>query len=216
MPFSRLLSFLLMPLLTYAAQMPLPDLRTEGTTGGTFFYVRNTSSQPLTAYYLELVGYPGSQFVQVQDEVAAEPIAPGAERRLFSPSMTPGAAPDYMKMRAAIYADGSSSGDPEKVQQVIEHRRVILETTRELIRRVEKAQSAGTARSTLVDELRQSAGPVSTPARRDRFRPASINQIDRRQLIEATAARIDTKSLDSVLGELRTAERALAASKPTL
>src|SRR5437764_894400 len=33
-----------------AAEMPLPVLRTEATSGGSIFYIKNNSTQPLTAY----------------------------------------------------------------------------------------------------------------------------------------------------------------------
>ena len=32
------------------AQPPLPTLRTEPTTGGSIFFVKNTAAQPVTAY----------------------------------------------------------------------------------------------------------------------------------------------------------------------
>src|SRR3954466_820834 len=92
------------------AQAPLPDLRVEAAPGGSVFYVRNTSSQPLTAFLIELVNYPGSTFSFWQDDVTATPIPPGGEKRIPVSSMTVGAVPDYVKLQAALYADGSSSG----------------------------------------------------------------------------------------------------------
>lgn len=46
------------------------------------------------------------------------------------------AVPDY------VNSDGSSSSIPENIAQFIERRRSVLETTRALIRRLEKGQSA--------------------------------------------------------------------------
>src|SRR5580698_458791 len=127
---------LLLPLFAIAAQ--LPELRTEPIGGGTVFFVKNTSSQPLTGYLIELVDYPGSSYSLWQDEISSEPVAPGAEKRIQVTNMTAGAVPDYMMIQAAIYADGSTAGVPEKVTQFIERRKAALATTRELIARIGK------------------------------------------------------------------------------
>src|SRR5208337_3305065 len=81
-----------------AAQMPLPELRTEPTAGGSIFYIRNNSPQPLNAYLIELVDYPGSSYALWQDETVAEPIPPQGEKRIQVANMTVGAVPDYVKM----------------------------------------------------------------------------------------------------------------------
>jgi hypothetical protein len=197
-----------------AAQTLLPGLRVEPVSGGTVFYVKNTAPQPLTAFILELDGYPGSGYVLVQDESSAEPIPAGSEKRINSTNMTPGAVPEYMKMQAALYADGTSAGKPEKVAQLVEHRRAMLETTRGLIGRIEKAQSAGTQKAVLIGDLKQWAGSIAEPTRRDRFRAAGVNQNDSRNLIERAAARLEAGSAEEALAGLRASERALAASKP--
>jgi hypothetical protein len=118
---------------TAAAQAPLPELRIEPTTGGSFLYVKNVATQPLTAYLIELVDYPGSRYSLLTDEVGREPIAPGTEKKIRVNNMTVGAVPDYVKIRAAIYADGSTAGIPEKVTQIVNLRRQLLATTREQI-----------------------------------------------------------------------------------
>ena len=51
-----------------AAEMPLPELRIEPANGGSILFVKNVSPQPLTAFLIELVDYPGSGFAMVQDE----------------------------------------------------------------------------------------------------------------------------------------------------
>lgn len=214
MSIKRLAIALAVALAPAAAQPPLSGLRVEPVSGGTIFYVKNTASQPLTAFILELDGYPGSGYVLVQDESSAEPIPPGGERRINSTNMTPGAVPDYMKLQAAIYADGTSAGKPEKVAQLAEHRRAMLETTRGLIGRVEKAKPGGD-KVALIADLKQWAGSIPEPTRRDRLRSAAINQIDSRNLIERTATRLEAGSLDDALAGLRASERALAASKST-
>jgi len=63
---------------TAVAQPPLPGLRVEPISGGTVFYVKNTASQPLAAFILELDGYPGGGYVSVHDESSGGPIAPGS------------------------------------------------------------------------------------------------------------------------------------------
>src|SRR5450755_3441969 len=125
-----------------AAGQPPPELRTEPVTGGSIFYVKNTGSQPVTAYLIELVNYPGSYYSLWQDELAGELIAPGTEKRIPVANMTVGAVPDYVKLQAALFADGSSAGVPERIAQMVERRRFILGTVRELIARLEKAKAA--------------------------------------------------------------------------
>ena len=200
MPLRTFATALLLSLSAISAQPPLPELRTEPTTGGSIFNIRNVASQPLTAFLIELVNYPGSSYSLWQDEIAAEPILPGVEKRLPVSNMTVGAVPGYVKIQAAIYADGSSSGIPEKIAQFIERRRSVLETTRELIHRLEKGQSA--------TDLKQWADSLQPPGKSK----GTITQIAARTLIAETAAHFD----DATLPRLRASERALAASKPAL
>src|ERR1039458_675989 len=141
-----------------AAQMPLPELRTEPTAGGSIFYIRNNSPQPLNVYLIELVDYPGSSYSLWQDETVADPIPPKGEKRIQVANMTVGAVPDYVKMQAALYAGGTTAGIPEKVAQLLDRRRSMLESTRQLIGRMEKAQAGGTAKAALVADLK----PINT------------------------------------------------------
>lgn len=114
----------------------LPELRIDAIAGGSVLYVRNTSAQPLVTYLIELVDYPGSSFSMWQDEA----VAPGVERRLQITNMTVGAVPDYVKVRAALYADGSSAGVPEKVTLLAGRRKAQFEAGRELARRLETGE----------------------------------------------------------------------------
>jgi len=198
-----------------SAAQPVPELRVEPTAGGSIFYIKNGSTEPLTAYLIELVDYPGSYYAMWQDDVST-PIAPGAEKRIQISNMTVGAVPDYVKMQAAIYADGSSSGIPEKVTQLVERRRFTLATTRELIGRLEKAQSAGTAKASVMADLRQWAGSIEQQGRPNRNSQATINQAAGRPLIADAAAGLDAHSIEEELARLRASEKALAASKPPL
>ena len=199
-----------------ATAAELPGLRIEATVGASIFHIKNVSPQPLTAYLVELVGYPGSSFTLVQDEITAEPIPAGGEKNVRVTDMTVGAAPEYVKVQAALYADGSSGGSPEKVAQLVDHRRLILQTIRELIGRLEKARSAGTPKATVMADLKQWSGTMQPPTRRERTSPAGINQAAARRLIEDTAALLDAKSPDEVLTSLHASERSLASSRPAL
>jgi hypothetical protein len=195
-----------------AAEMPLPVLRIEPVTGGSVFYVKNTSAQPLTAYLIELVNYPGSSYSLWREEITAQPVAPGAEKRIPVNNMTVGAVPDYVKLQAALFADGTSSGIPEKVTQLVERRRALLDTTRQLLGRLEKA---GTSKAGQAD-LKQWADSMQPSGKPNRNSQAFINQSAARGLIADTVANLDKLSLEDTLTGLRAKERALAASKPSL
>jgi len=206
MSLKTLAPVLLLPLLATAAQ--LPELRTEPIGGGTVFFVKNTSPQPLTAYLIELVNYPGSSYTLWQDEITMEPIAPGAEKRIQVTNMTAGAVPDYMKIQAAIYADGSTAGVPEKVTQFIERRRFLLATTRELIGRLEKGATKA--------DLKQWADSLQPVGKVKPNSQPVINQAAARSLVIETAAKLEAHSSDETLRGLRASEKALTASKPSL
>lgn len=189
------------------AQQPLPELRVEPVPAGSVFLVRNGSAQPLTAFLIELVNYPGSSYVLWQDDLAA-PIPAGGEKRIPVTNMTVGAVPDYVKLQAALFADGSSSGVAGKVTELIERRRTTLVTTRELIRRLEQSEGA--------EELKQWADSIAAPTRAERNTPAAIGKAVAKVLIGDTARLAAARPRAEVLGRLRVSERALAASKPVL
>lgn len=198
---------LLLPLLATAADLPV--LRTEPIGGGTVFFVKNTSTLPLTGYLIELVDYPGSSYSLWMDEVVTgEPVAPGAEKRIQVTNMTAGAVPDYMKIQAAIYADGSTAGVPAKVTQFLERRKAVLATTRELIGRIGKG--ATKADLTQWADSLQPVGKVKPNAQ------PVINQAAARALVSEAAAKLGSGSAEQTLGWLRGSEKALAASKPAL
>jgi len=182
------------------AQAPLPQLKVEPTGGGSYFYVKNTAPQPLTGYLIELVDYPGSSYSLWTDEAAGEPLAPGAEKKTRVSNMTVGAVPDYVKLEAAIYADGSTAGVPEKVAQFIERRKQLLATTRELIVRMEKP-------GTTSADLRQWADSLD-PGKR--LTQASINSAAARGLIFETAGMLDSHPAAEILAQLKAHEKALA------
>jgi hypothetical protein len=216
MSFTRFVAALTIAVSAAFAQAPLPGLRVEPTDGGSILYVKNGSAQPLTAFLVEMLHYPGSYYALWQDDVASEPIPPGVERRIPVTNMTIGAAPEYVKLEAALFADGTSSGVPGKVTQLVERRRFVLETTRDLAGRLEKARSAGTAKDEVVAELNKWADSFPPPTRSNRTSQAAVNNAAAKSLIEDTAAHLKDGSLDAVLAQLRTSEKALEASKPAL
>src|SRR5450756_2543997 len=207
---TRFVALLLVALPAIAAQMPLPELRIEATAGGSIFYIKNNSTQPLVSYLIALVDYPGSSYSLWQDETVAEPIPPKGEKRIQVANMTVRAVPDYVKMRAALYAGGTSAVIPEKVAQLLDRRRVTLETTRQLIARIEKAQAGGIPKSEAVAGLKQWADTLQPAGKGNRNSPAAINQAAARSVIAATAARLDTLSFAESLAVLRAWESALA------
>lgn len=200
-----------------AAAAELPQLRVEAVAGASVFYLKNVSSQPITAYLVELDGYPGSAFALLEDNVTGEPVAPGVEKPIKVTDMTAGAAPEYVKVESALFADGTSVGSPAKVTQLIEHRRFMLQTTRELIGRLEKAKPSNTPKATLVADLKAWADTMRPPtSHKQRYAPAGMNSASGRTLITETATKIEAGSLDEVLTNLHAAEHALASSKPAL
>jgi len=211
--FATVLLLLLSPLAI--AQAPLPELHIEAIGGGTAFTVKNTASQPLTAYFIELVGYPGSSYVLIEDDIES-PIPPGGQKRIPVGNMIPGAAPNYMKLQAAIFADGSSIGSPEKVTQIIERRRLMLQTTRDAIQRLEKAKAGSTPKDAIIADFKQWDASIPEPVHKYRFRPKELNQTDTKALITNIATKLESQPIDDVLAGLQASEHAMAASRPAL
>ena len=207
MSFRVLAAALLLALPATGADAPLPELRIEPKAGGSIFFIKNVSSQPISAYLIELVGYPGSSYSLWQDDIwpdgGSGMIAPGTEQRTEIANMTVGAVPDYVKVQAAIYSDGTTAGIPEKVKQLLERRRAMLGTTRDLIRRLQSGE-------TNLKQLAESAPKASGKSQ------AAINQAASNKLIEDTAARLKTHSVEDTLADLRAREKAMAASLPAL
>lgn len=216
MSFKSFAAALLLAVTACAAEAPLPALRIEPTTGASIFYVRNTYSQPLTAFLIELAGYPGSYFQLWQDDVTSEPIAPGVEKRIQVSDMTAGAVPDYVKVEAAIYADGTTAGMPDKITQLTQRRAFLLKTTRELIQRLNKAQTDNTPKAALVDSLKQWADSLPRLTKSTKNSQTAINQSAAKTLIGETAAQLDAHSIPDTLTSLHSSEQALATSKPSL
>jgi hypothetical protein len=205
---------LLAALPAITAEMPLPGLRIEPTGGGSIFYIKNNAPAALTAYLIELVDYPGSSYSFWQDETTAEPIPPQGEKRIQVANMTVGAVPDYVKMQAAVYAGGSTAGVPEKVTQLVERRRAMLDTLRQVIARIEKAQSDAMPKPVLVADLKKWADTMQPQGKANRNSPAVVNQSAAGGVIARAAGKLDAQSEEETLGVLRTLERLLAGNIP--
>lgn len=212
----RSLTATLLLALAAAVAQPLPELRTEATNGGSIFYIKNVASQPVTAFLIELVNYPGSYYSLWRDELASELIAPGAEKRIPVTNMTVGAVPDYVKLQAALFADGSSAGVPEKIAQMVERRRFTLGTIRDLISRLEKAQAASTPKADVIADWKQWGDSFLPRGRANPMSQATINQNAARGIIADAITWLNSHSPDETFAKLRDGERSLADSKPAL
>ena len=212
MPISKIFLAVLAGAAAAAAQA-LPALRTEAVGGGSVFYVRNGAAQPLTAYLIELVDYPGSSYALFEDEIVA-PLAPGAEKRIPVTNMTVGAAPEYVKITAAVYADGTSAGDQAKASLIVGRRKAVLQTERDLIARLEKAKAAGATKDALAAEWKQWADSLPPEGKSRRLTAANVNQEASRMTIAGAIGRLEHASIEELLAELRAREQALEAAKP--
>ena len=152
---------------------------------------------------IELVDYPGSFFSYFEDDLAsaAIPLPPGGERRIPLTNMTIGAVPEYVKVRAAIYSDGSSEGVPERVNNVLNRRHHLADTVRKLILHIETGDLKSWA-----DTL--APPPGVKPARR--MTQDWVNQTASRALLAKTVSDLEKgKARESVLIELRNIESAI-------
>jgi hypothetical protein len=195
-----------------AAQAPLPVLRIDPTAGGSVFYIKNTYTQPVTAYFIEMADYPGSYYSLWADISDSEPIAPAAEIRKPISNMTVGAVPDYVKLQAAIFADGSTAGVPEKITLLLGRRRAILSAVRDMVRIAEKTA----AKETLIQDLKQYSESLPTVSRAQSRSQAGVDQSAVRATVAKAMSRLGAESPELLLAELRLLERMLTASKPAL
>jgi hypothetical protein len=197
------------------AQAPLPGLRVEPALQSSILYVKDAASQPaLTAFLVELVHYPGSYYQLWDDGLTAEPIAPGAEKKIPISNMTVGAVPDYVHLTAAVYADGSTAGQPEKVAQLIARRKAMLATSRELIAKLEKIKSGGAAAAAA--DLKQQAEGMQGLTRGTQNSQPAIDQSASKSLTAQAAMQLGSHSIDDTIAWLRSVESRLASSKPAL
>ena len=193
---------------------PLPELKIDAVAAGSVLRIRNIAPLPLTAYLIELVDYPGSSFANWQDAITGELIAPGVEINVPISNMTVGAVPDYVKLQAALYADGSSSGVPEKVALLIASRRAQLETARELIARLNAAIAKETPVLQLVAALSEWADAIKPPGKPANRVPLTMS--NQMAMIYNIKGKLATQSVPVVLKQVQAREQQLIASKPPL
>lgn len=199
------------------AESPLPELRVEPAVQSSILFVKDPASQPpLTAFLVELVGYPGSYYQLWEDDVTSGPVEPGVEKRIPISDMTVGAVPNYVKLTAAIYADGTSAGVPEKVTQLVERRKATLVATRQLIAKLDDAIKANTPAATLAVELQQQADALPKLTRSTQKSQTAINQSAVKNATAQAADYLSGHSIDQTLSALHAAEAKLVASKPAL
>jgi len=211
----KLAGALALALASAAAQTPLPGLRIEAVPGGSVIFVRNSASQPLTGYLIELVDYPGSSFVLWRDAYVDDEAAytePSVEKRIPVSSMTVGAVPDYVKIRAAVYADGTTAGLGDRVSLLLDRRHALLDTMREIIRRIE----ATSDKTALIASLNQWAETLRPAGRVNGMSPTVARQAVARSWVAVIAKSLDTHTPAEVLDLLKRSERRLVESKPPL
>lgn len=192
---------------------PLPQLRIEAVDAGSVIYIRNVCAIPLTAFLVELVGYPGSSYSFWQDEVTSGGITPGIEKKYPVTNMLIGASPDYVKVQAAIYLDGGSSGIPAKVALLLARRRATLDTTRELIRRLEKEDAS---KATMTAGLKRWADSLKPAHGANRDAPEAIRKDAALVEVYSTIRSLDEHTVDETLRTLRETEKVIASSRPLL
>ncbi|MGC4055208.1 MAG: hypothetical protein QM757_40750, partial [Paludibaculum sp.] len=168
---------------------------------------------PLVGYMIELVEYPGSWFAFWQDETTAEPIKPGEERRIPITNMTVGAAPEYVKLQAAVFADGSTAGVPERVPVLVERRKQILATVTELVARLSKAEAAGQSGAAAASDLKKWVESIPGPTRSNRAKQEGIVAAAVQGRIEAAAVALEKSSVPKILESLKAEARKLNGEK---
>jgi hypothetical protein len=183
------------------AQTACPEVKAEPVENGSLIYLRHNEAQPLTGFLIEIVDYPGNRFVYMKDELFGASLAAGEERRIVVNSLMPGTVTDYLKVTAAVYADGATCGKAEKVKLIIDARRQQRELNREIISRIRKAVSAGDSTESLTTGLTGWALSTSTVSS---------------AVIARVVEQLKRTSTGKVLGALDMVEQTLAASKPPL
>lgn len=199
------------------AEPPLPELKVEPKPGGSILLIHNKAEQPLTAFLIELVDYPGSSYALWQDEIIkGEPVAPGGDERIEITNMTVGAVPEYVKMRAAIYSDGTTSGIPEKVAQLVARRKSQLKACRDLAAMLESETTKGASVSDISSDLDHWIESTASKGKVDRNSQTAIDQAGKQSLVTHFKSELGAQPLASVLAHVHALERQLAYSRPAL
>ncbi len=150
----------------------VPDARMKATVedlpdGQTLFTVQNRSTQPITALAVEgtrtmLPPKKGSgRVVRYFDSVANlghdSELGPYQSHTfiIFGKSPSPSEASRDVELKAALFADGTSYGDPAWVNKLEDGRKFLSHCLGNVSQRLNAALAAGEPSQTLVGELRQ-------------------------------------------------------------
>ena len=174
-----------------------PAVTGEPADDGSILRIQQPAAPPVTAFLVEIVDYPGNHFAYRNDELVRPSPSEGNAKRVFVPTLMPGTVPEYLKVTAAIFADGSTCGPANKVGELLSARRETLKLTRELLQRLEKQ----IAKEELAAQLRTWA----------RSQPRAYAD-----LITRTADQLGRGAVAEVLDALRKQQQVLATSKPAL
>jgi hypothetical protein len=183
------------------AGIPCPEVKAEPVENGSLIRLRHNEAQPLTGFLIEIVDYPGNRFAYMRDELFGSSIAAGHERRIVVNNLMPGTVPDYLKVTAAVYANGTSCGTADKVKLIIDARRENRQLNRAIIGRIKEGLSAGASTENLTTDLTKWARSNS-----------AVNSA----VITHVVEQLKRTSTDKVLSALEKVEQILAASKPPL
>jgi hypothetical protein len=112
-----------------------------------------------------------------------------------------------VKLQAAAYADGSTSGSPEKIKQLVEHRRAKLAAYREIVQRIGKAKAAAAA------DLKQWRDSLPDPGKLSRYEADGLQRAAVKSLIGAAIADLESFSPDAELSRYRSMADSLAGTK---
>jgi hypothetical protein len=202
-----------------AAESPAPTLRIERTAAGPVTYIHNPGAQPLTAVLLTTDNHPGGDLLFWQDEIR-EPIPPGADKQIELSNLPAGVTADRVKVQAGLYADGSSTGDPamvgQSIGQLLQRRGLLLDTARELLRRIEQAQKANTPKATLIGDLKVWADSLQQAPNVPVYGQGPVVQSVARTLILSAIDQLNKRSISDVLVDSMKTESDIDASRPPL
>ncbi|HYP05521.1 MAG TPA: hypothetical protein VER03_04730 [Bryobacteraceae bacterium] len=186
-------------LLATAAEPPLPSLAAEPVRDGSAIRIRNTATVPLSAFIVEIVDYPGNRFRMVQDELWGQPIASGQQREYRTAALMPGAVPEYLKVQAAIYSDGTTAGQLTHIAILLDGRRISLRGIRAVLDRVSSASPLENAHII-----------ASLQAWKETIAP------ELRFVVDTAIRIVKSEGVAAMVDEYKRAERLLASSKPDL
>lgn len=171
-----LLTFALIGCSCWAQKAPLTTGITNLPGGKVQLAITNSSAVPVTAFaiYIEWTppGGPEAHSVRIVDSVINYPrdrkIMPGdTQRFVFGPvtrmgSSTP--APPRVTFEAAIFANGSTFGDPGWARRIIQDRKAVYANQGRAIRELLSARNSGETRQELISRFQSLKGQTEHSA----------------------------------------------------